>query len=40
MDKDKPEISEFESVDPAPPSKETDISKLRKTLIDEEEKMF
>ena len=40
MDIDKPEISEFESVDPAPPSNETDISILRKTLIDEEEKMF
>ena len=40
MDRDKPEISEFESVDPAPPSNETDISILRKTLIDEEEKMF
>ena len=40
MDVDKPEISEFESVDPAPPSNETDISILRKTLIDEEEKMF
>ena len=40
MDIDKPEISEFESVDPAPPSNETDISRLRKTLIDEEEKMF
>ena len=40
MDIDKPEISEFESVDPAPPSNETDISRLRKTLIDEEKKMF
>ena len=40
MDMDKPEISEFESVDPAPPSNETDISILRKTLTDEEEKMF
>lgn len=40
MDVDKPEISEFESVDPAPPSNETDISILRKTLTDEEEKMF
>ncbi len=40
MDIDKPQISEFESVDPAPPSNETDISRLRITLIDEEEKMF
>ena len=37
---DKPEISEFESVDPAPPSEEKDISRLRGTLVDEEEKMF
>jgi len=40
MSIDRPEVSEFESVDPAPPSNEKDISILRDTLVDEEEKMF
>ena len=40
MSIDKPELSEFESVDPAPPSSEKNISRLRNTLVDEEEKMF
>lgn len=35
-----PGISEYGSVDPAPPSKVTDVELLRKTLIDENEKMF
>ena len=38
MSIDKPELSEFESVDPAPPSSEKNISRLRNTLVDEEEK--
>ena len=35
-----PGISEYGSVDPAPPSTESDISELRKTLLDEDTKMF
>lgn len=35
-----PGVSEYGSVDPAPPSKVTDVELLRKTLIDENEKMF
>ena len=38
---DRPEISEFGSVDPAPPaSNDQTVEKLRDTLCDEEEKMF
>ena len=35
-----PEISEFGSVDPAPPSKSSNIESLRHILCNEEEKMF
>ena len=35
-----PERSEFDSVDPAPPSDGKNISNLRNTLCDENEKMF
>ena len=37
---EKPEMSEFDSVDPAPPSKDSDVSNLRKTICNEDEKMF
>lgn len=40
MVKEKPEISEFDSVDPAPPSDERNISNLRFILVNEDEKMF
>lgn len=40
MDENRPEVSEFDSVDPAPPSSIIDVSKLRVTICDEEEKMF
>lgn len=36
----KPEISPFDSVDPAPPSEDSNVPNLRKTLGDENEKMF
>ena len=36
----KPEISPFDSVDPAPPSEDSNVSNLRETLGDENEKMF
>ncbi|MAZ23753.1 MAG: PBS lyase [Euryarchaeota archaeon] len=40
MNSDKPEMSEFDSVDPAPPSGDSDVSSLRKTICDEQERMF
>ena len=40
MNEKRPEVSEFDSVDPAPPSTVNDVSRLRATLCDEEEKMF
>ncbi len=41
MDEEKfPQVSGFGSVDPAPPSPDTDISELRRTLLDSEERMF
>ena len=40
MEAEKPDISEFDSVGPAPPSDEKNISNLRRTLVNEEEKMF
>ncbi|MBP51228.1 MAG: HEAT repeat domain-containing protein [Candidatus Thalassarchaeaceae archaeon] len=40
MTDDKPEISEFESVDPAPPSKDSDVPRLRASICDEDERMF
>ena len=38
--REKPEISPIESVDPAPPSQESNITNLSNTLSDENEKMF
>lgn len=35
-----PEVSEFGSVDPAPPSDEIEISSLKETLNDENQRMF
>ena len=35
-----PGVSEYGSVDPAPPSNETDVVNLRQTLLDENCKMF
>lgn len=40
MTENIPERSEFDSVDPAPPSEGKNISNLRDTLCDENEKMF
>ena len=40
MVEDRPEMSEFDSVDPAPPSSDSDVSSLRITICDEDEKMF
>ncbi|MAU85779.1 MAG: hypothetical protein CMA21_04180 [Euryarchaeota archaeon] len=40
MKEDRPEVSVFDSVDPAPPSIVNDVTMLRTTLCDEEEKMF
>ena len=38
---ERPEVSEFGSVDPAPPaSNDENVEKLRDTLCDEGEKMF
>ena len=37
---DKPEISEFDSVDPAPASETLSVSSLRGTICDEDERMF
>ena len=39
-DSTKPEISPFESVDPAPPSDSKNINKLQIILCDENQKMF
>ncbi|MBL11369.1 MAG: hypothetical protein CMB46_00960 [Euryarchaeota archaeon] len=36
----KPEVSEFESVDPAPPSQDSDVPRLRSSICDEDERMF
>ena len=38
--REKPEISPFDSVDPAPPSQESNITNLSNTLSNENEKMF
>ena len=35
-----PGVSEYGSVDPAPPAKETAVAKLRLSLLDEENEMF
>ena len=40
MTEDIPERSEFDSVDPAPPSSERSVSDLRTVLCNEDEKMF
>ena len=40
MSENIPEGSEFDSVDPAPPSNERSVADLRRILCDEEEKMF
>lgn len=40
MDSDRPEVSEFDSVDPAPPSDVMNVGTLRETICNEEEKMF
>ena len=40
MNKNKPQISEFDSVDPAPPSDEKNVQVLRRILVNEDEKMF
>ena len=37
---DRPDVSEFGSVDPAPASDNKAVAKLRKTLGDEQERMF
>ena len=37
---DKPEISEFDSVDPAPASETSSVPSLRSTICDEGERMF
>jgi deoxyhypusine monooxygenase len=40
VEKNKPEISDFDSVDPAPPSKEKNVPNLRRILTNENERMF
>ena len=40
MTDDIPERSEFDSVDPAPPSNERSVADLRTVLSNEDEKMF
>ena len=40
MTEDIPERSEFDSVDPAPPSSERSVAELRTVLCNEDEKMF
>lgn len=40
MTEDIPERSEFDSVDPAPPSSERSVADLRTVLCNEDEKMF
>ena len=40
MTKNIPERSEFDSVDPAPPSKDNKVATLRNTICNEDEKMF
>ena len=37
---ERPEVSEFGSVDPAPPSDRLSVGNLRATLCDEDERMF
>ena len=40
MSNNKPDVSEFGSVDPAPPSENSGVLELRNTLCDEDERMF
>ena len=40
MTQNKPERSEFDSVDPAPPSNDSRVVSLRNTICNEDEKMF
>lgn len=40
MSNNKPNVSEFGSVDPAPPREGSGVLALRKTLCDEDERMF
>ena len=40
MTQNKPERSEFDSVDPAPPSNDSRVTSLRNTICNEDEKMF
>ncbi len=40
MTQNKPERSEFDSVDPAPPSNDIRVASLRNTICNEDEKMF
>ena len=40
LDEERPEVSEFGSVDPAPASDGNIVSNLRNTICDEDEKMF
>ena len=40
MSNNKPDVSEFGSVDPAPPSERSGVLDLRTTLCDEDERMF
>ena len=40
MTENKPERSEFDSVDPAPPSEDNKVATLRNTICNEDEKMF
>ena len=40
MTQNKPERSEFDSVDPAPPSNDSRVESLRNTICNEDEKMF
>ena len=37
---EKPEVSEFDSVDPAPASEVSSVKELRTTICDESERMF
>jgi len=40
MSGDKPEVSEFGSVDPAPPSTDSEVNLLKYSLCDEQARMF
>ena len=40
LDEERPDVSEFGAVDPAPASEGNTVSNLRNTICDEDEKMF